>query len=137
MTFHFDLQARKWRTKPSTVAQGEGLIELRFRLCDRKDIARGNYEPSMSVSTLKEKIVAEWPQGNKVTPESINDLKLIHAGKVLRNNKTLACCTKKVGDFPDDVITMHVLAQPAKSKRKTANNKEELPKLNACGCIIL
>ncbi|KAE8699489.1 Membrane-anchored ubiquitin-fold protein 3 [Hibiscus syriacus] len=137
MTFHFNLQARKRRAKPSTVAQDDRLIELRFRLCDGKDIARGNYKPSMTVSTLKEKIVAEWPQGNTVTPPSINDLKLIHGGKILRNNKTLACCTNTVGDFPEDVITMHVLVQPAKSKRKTANNKEELQKLNPCGCIIL
>ncbi|KAE8693752.1 Membrane-anchored ubiquitin-fold protein 5 [Hibiscus syriacus] len=122
MTFHFDLQARERRAKPSTVAQGEGLIELRFRLCDGKDIARGSYEPSMTVSTLKKKIVAEWPQGHTVTPESLNELKLIHAGKVLRNNKTLAYCIKTIGDFPEDVITMHVLLQPAKSKRKTGSS---------------
>ncbi|GMI66568.1 hypothetical protein like AT4G24990 [Hibiscus trionum] len=120
------------------MADGEEFIELRFRLYDGKDIAHGTYKSSMTVSTLKQKIVAEWPQGNPVTPKSINDLKLIHAGKVLENNKTLADCTiTTIGDLPDDVITMHVLVHPSKSKRKTAKSKEDMQKLNPCGCIIL
>ncbi|KAE8692014.1 Membrane-anchored ubiquitin-fold protein 3 [Hibiscus syriacus] len=119
------------------MAEGEEFIELRFRLYDGKDIAHGTYKSSMTVSTLKQKIVAEWPQGNTITPKSINDLKLIHAGKVLENNQTLADCTITIGDLPDDVITMHVLLQPSKSKRRTVKSKEDMQKLNRCGCIIL
>ncbi|GMJ09165.1 hypothetical protein HRI_004585700 [Hibiscus trionum] len=130
------LVSRERRAKTCITAQGEGLIELRFRLYDGKDIAHGTYKSSMTVSTLKQKIVAEWPQGNTI-PESINDLKLIHAGKVLENSKTLADCTIKIGDIPVDVITIHVLVQPAKSKRKTVKSKEEMQKLKPCGCIIL
>ncbi|KAL4353602.1 hypothetical protein GQ457_06G029760 [Hibiscus cannabinus] len=137
MTFHFDLQARERRAKASIIAQGERLIELRFRLFDGTDIAHGAYKSSMTVSTIKQKIVAEWPQDNTVIPESENDLKLIHAGKVLDNSKTLAKCTVKFGDLPVDVITMHVLVQPAKSNRKTEKSKAEMQKLNTCGCIIL
>ncbi|KAK8702189.1 hypothetical protein V6N13_020556 [Hibiscus sabdariffa] len=131
------------------MAEGEEFIELRFRLYDGKDIAHGTYNSSMTVSTLKQKIVAEWPQGyvlslywfpplnsllaefcNTVTPKSINDLKLIHAGKVLENNTTLAECTITIGDLPDDVITMHVLVHPSKSKRKIVKSKEDMQKLN-------
>ncbi|KAK8588256.1 hypothetical protein V6N13_087196 [Hibiscus sabdariffa] len=122
MTFHFDLQARERRAKASIIAQGERLIELRFRLFDGTDIAHSTYKSSMTVSTIKQKLVAEWPQDNTVIPESENDLKLIHAGKVLENSKTLAKCTIKAGDLPVDVITMHVLVQPAKSKRKTGSS---------------
>ncbi|KAL4362807.1 hypothetical protein GQ457_04G028580 [Hibiscus cannabinus] len=128
---------RERRAKTSTMAEGEEFIELRFRLYDGKDIAHGTYNSSMTVSTLKQKIVAEWPQGNTVTPKSINDLKLIHAGKVLENNTTLADCTITIGDLPDDVITMHVLVHPSKSKRKIVKSKEDMQKLNPCGCIIL
>ncbi|XP_039007578.1 membrane-anchored ubiquitin-fold protein 3-like [Hibiscus syriacus] len=103
------------------MGEGEEFIELRFRLYDGKDIAHGTYKSSMTVSTLKQKIVADWPQGNTVTPRSLNDLKLIHAGKVLENNQTLADCTITMGDLPDDVITMHVLVKPSRSKRRTVS----------------
>ncbi|RZC21711.1 Membrane-anchored ubiquitin-fold protein 3 isoform C [Glycine soja] len=101
------------------MAKGEGRIELKFRIYDGTDIAHSTYSSSTAVGTLKQKLVAEWPQGKPVTPMSVSDLKLIHAGKVLENNKTLADSRITFGDIPGDVVTMHVVVQPRVTKKKT------------------
>ncbi|MBA0742959.1 hypothetical protein Gogos_005685, partial [Gossypium gossypioides] len=106
------------RTK-TTMAEGKELIELKFRIYDGTDIAHSTYASSMTVATLKQKIVAEWPQDKTVIPKSINDLKLIHAGRVLENNKSLADSRITFGDLPVGVITMHVVVQPTIAKNKT------------------
>lgn len=54
-----------------------------------------------------------------ITPKSVNDVKLIHAGKILENNKTLADSRVTMGDLPTGVITMHVVIQPPVAKKKT------------------
>jgi len=57
--------------------------------------------------------------GKTVTPKSVSDLKLIHAGKVLENNKTLADYRITFGEIPGGVVTMHVVVQPPVTKKKT------------------
>lgn len=57
--------------------------------------------------------------GKTVTPKSVSDVKLIHAGKVLENSKTLADSRITFGDIPGGVITMHVVVQPPVAKKKT------------------
>lgn len=54
-----------------------------------------------------------------LVPKSVNDMKLIHAGKVLENGKTLAECRAHTSDLPGGAITMHVVVQPAAAKKKT------------------
>ncbi|KAL4378435.1 hypothetical protein GQ457_02G002920 [Hibiscus cannabinus] len=100
-------------------------------------VAHSTYASSMTVASLKQKIIAEWPQDKTVTPKSINDLKLIHAGKVLENNKSLADSRITFGDLPAGVITMHVVVQPAIAKNKTEKSKEDMKKPNSCRCVIL
>ncbi|GLT28550.1 hypothetical protein SLE2022_206150 [Rubroshorea leprosula] len=119
------------------MAEKEGGVELKFRIYDGTDIGHKTYASSMTVSTLKQKLVAEWPQDKSVIPKSVNELKLIHAGKILENNKTLADSKVTFGDLPGGVITMHVLVQPPIAKKKTEKNEEELKKLNSCRCVIL
>ncbi|KAK9282771.1 hypothetical protein L1049_010992 [Liquidambar formosana] len=46
-------------------------------------------------------------------------MKLIHAGKVLENSKTLAESRILFGDPPGGVTTMHVIVQPPLAKKKT------------------
>lgn len=46
-------------------------------------------------------------------------MKLIHAGKVLENGKTLAESRAHAGDLPGGVVTMHVVVQPAVVNKKT------------------
>ncbi|TYJ03160.1 hypothetical protein E1A91_A12G009300v1 [Gossypium mustelinum] len=120
------------------MAEGKELIELKFRIYDGTDIAHSTYASSMTVATLKQKIVAEWPQDKTVIPKSINDLKLIHAGRVLENNKSLADSRITFGDLPVGVITMHVVVQPTTiAKNKTEKSKEDMQKPNSCRCVIL
>lgn len=54
-----------------------------------------------------------------IAPKSVSDVKLIHAGKVLENSKTLADSRIAFGDVPGEVITMHVVVQPPLAKKKT------------------
>lgn len=41
----------------------EDLIELKFRLADGTDIGPTKYGPATTVASLKEKILAQWPEG--------------------------------------------------------------------------
>lgn len=119
------------------MAEGEEHIELKFRIYDGTDIGHRTYASSTTVATLKQRLVAEWPPDKTVIPKSVNDMKLIHAGKVLENSKTLAESRITFGDLPSGVITMHVVVQPPVAKKKTDKNQGEMPKQNSCSCIIL
>ncbi|CAL5353923.1 unnamed protein product [Camellia sinensis] len=159
------------------MAQGGEHIELKFRIYDGTDIAHSTYAPSTTVATLKQRLVAEWPQGRRlpsllacmwvdksVVPKSVSDIKLIHAGKVLENGKTLAESRVHFGDLPGGVSTMHVVVQPPVPKKKTVQtqgywtayrhnitvkllvvfsegpynkNQEKNHKQNSCSCAIL
>ncbi|KAL0391086.1 UNVERIFIED_CONTAM: Membrane-anchored ubiquitin-fold protein 3 [Sesamum calycinum] len=101
------------------MAEGDEHLELKFRIFDGTDIGHGTYSSSITVATLKQRLLTEWPQDKSVVPKSVGDMKLIHAGKVLENGKTLAESRVHIGDLPGGVITMHVVVQPAVAKKKT------------------
>ncbi|XP_026450115.1 membrane-anchored ubiquitin-fold protein 3-like isoform X2 [Papaver somniferum] len=130
-------------------------IELKFRIFDGTDIAHTNYASTTTVATLKERLVAQWPQGygshtkkeisygslsledKTVIPKSVNDVKLIYAGKVLENTKTLAESRIPFGDLPGGVTTMHVVVQPSLARKKTDKNHDDIPNPKVCSCTIL
>ncbi|KAG6402868.1 hypothetical protein SASPL_135082 [Salvia splendens] len=115
----------------------EDLVELKFRLYDGSDIGPFRYSPASTVAMLKERVVAEWPKDKKVSPKAANDVKLISAGKILENNKTVAQCKMPFGELPKGVITMHAVVQPSVAKAKTEKKVDEIPKKNVCSCSIL
>lgn len=39
------------------------LVELKFRLADGSDIGPSKYNSTATVTSLKEKIIAQWPKG--------------------------------------------------------------------------
>lgn len=41
----------------------EETVELKFRIYDGTDVGHSTYASSMTVVTLKQKLIAEWPQG--------------------------------------------------------------------------
>lgn len=45
------------------MAEKEELIELRFRIFDGTDIGHSTYAPSTTIASLKQRLLAEWPQG--------------------------------------------------------------------------
>ncbi|KAF7141702.1 hypothetical protein RHSIM_Rhsim06G0086500 [Rhododendron simsii] len=87
----------------------EDLVELKFRHADGNDIGPTNCSPNTSVGSLKERIVAQWPKDKENALKTVNDVKLINAGKILENNKTLAESRLPIGEVPGGVITMHVV----------------------------
>ncbi|XP_009378006.2 membrane-anchored ubiquitin-fold protein 4-like [Pyrus x bretschneideri] len=115
----------------------EDLVELKFRLYDGSDIGPFRYSPASTVAMLKERIVAEWPKDKKIAPKGANDIKLINAGKILENNKTVALCRAPFGELPSGIITMHVVVRPAIAKPKTEKKVDEVPRKNMCSCSIL
>ncbi|XP_024030908.1 membrane-anchored ubiquitin-fold protein 3 [Morus notabilis] len=115
----------------------EDLVELKFRLYDGSDIGPFRYSPASTVAMLKERIVTEWPKDKKIVPKGANDIKLINAGKILENNKTVGQCRVPFGELPGGVITMHVVVQPSLAKAKTEKKVDEAPRKNFCSCSIL
>lgn len=110
-------------------------LEIRFRLTDGTDIGPKTFPAATSVATLKESVLAQWPKEKQNGPRTVKDVKLISAGKILENNRTVAECRSPICDIPGGVTTMHVVVQPPTSeKEKKADNH---PKDNKCGCVIL
>ncbi|XP_062221994.1 membrane-anchored ubiquitin-fold protein 3-like isoform X2 [Phragmites australis] len=119
------------------MAGGKEPIEVRFRLFDGTDIGPSKYDLSTTVSALKEFILARWPQDNNIAPKTVNDLKLINAGRILENNRTLAESCVPVGEVPGSVITMHVVVRPPQADKNSEKQLANSHKQNRCGCTIL
>lgn len=52
-------------------------------------------------------------------PRTVKDVKIISAGKILENNKTLGECQSPLCDIPGGVTTMHVVVQPPSQEKGT------------------
>ncbi|XP_057437554.1 membrane-anchored ubiquitin-fold protein 4 [Lotus japonicus] len=115
----------------------EELVELKFRIYDGSDIGPFRYSPTSTVAMLKDRILAEWPKDKKIIPKAANDIKLISAGKILENNKTVGQCRVPFGELPPAVITMHVVVQPSLAKAKTEKKLDEAPRKHLCACSIM
>ncbi|TVU12008.1 hypothetical protein EJB05_45623, partial [Eragrostis curvula] len=122
--------------RPGEMAGGKEPIEVKFRLFDGTDIGPSKYDPSTTVAALKEFVLARWPQDKEVVPKTVSDVKLINAGRILENGKTLAESRVPVGEVPGSVITMHVVVRPPQSN-KSEKQQSSSPKQNRCGCTIL
>ncbi|KAG5394861.1 hypothetical protein IGI04_024824 [Brassica rapa subsp. trilocularis] len=96
----------------------EDLVELKFRLYDGSDVGPFQYSPTATVAMLKERLVSEWPKDKKIVPKAASDIKLINAGKILENGKTVAQCKAPFDDLPKSVITMHVVVQLSPTKAR-------------------
>ncbi|XP_059631448.1 membrane-anchored ubiquitin-fold protein 6 [Cornus florida] len=117
---------------------GEELIELKFRLADGTDIGPSSYSPGTTVGFLKERIIGQWPKDKENCPKTINDVKLINAGKILDNNRTLAESRLPVGELAAGIITMHVVVRPPISEKSSEKFQDDFPKKSSrCSCSIL
>lgn len=45
------------------MAEGDDCVELKFRIFDGTDIGHGTYFSSTTTDILKQRLLAEWPQG--------------------------------------------------------------------------
>ncbi|MBA0589482.1 hypothetical protein Gorai_018228, partial [Gossypium raimondii] len=91
-------------------------LEIKFRLTDGSDIGPKTFPAATSVATLKESVLAQWPKEKENGPRTVKDVKLISAGKILENNKTLGECQSPLCDIPGGLTTMHVVVQPPSEK---------------------
>ncbi|KAL6139798.1 hypothetical protein ACLB2K_058099 [Fragaria x ananassa] len=71
-------------------------LEIKFRLSDGSDIGPKSFPAATSVSTLKESILAQWPKEKENGPRTVKDVKLISAGKILENNRTVGECRSPI-----------------------------------------
>ncbi|KAI4352505.1 hypothetical protein L6164_006750 [Bauhinia variegata] len=94
------------------MAARQDQLEIKFRLTDGTDIGPKSFSAATSISTLKESILAQWPKDKENAPRTVKDVKLISAGKILENNKTVGECQSPLCDVPGGVTTMHVVVQP-------------------------
>lgn len=116
---------------------GEDFIDLKFRLADGTDIGPSKYSPATTVATLKEKIISQWPKDKENGPKTINDVKLINAGKILENNRTVAESRLPVSELPGGVITMHVVLRPPQPDKNSDKLRKDSTKKTGCACSIL
>ncbi|KAK8533889.1 hypothetical protein V6N12_047291 [Hibiscus sabdariffa] len=98
------------------MASVQDQLEIKFRLTDGSDIGPETFPTATSVATLKESVLAQWPKEKENGPRTMRDVKLISAGKILENNKTLGECQSPICDNPGGVMTMHVIVQPPPEK---------------------
>ncbi|KAK1306595.1 Membrane-anchored ubiquitin-fold protein 1 [Acorus calamus] len=119
------------------MAEIQEQLEIKFRLHDGSDIGPRKYSPATSVATLKESLLAQWPNEKEDGPRTVNDLKLINAGRILENNRTLGECKSPLCDATGGVTTMHVVVRPPSlekgAEKKASNQRKE----SSCGCVIL
>eukprot|EP00897_Mesotaenium_endlicherianum_P004341 jgi/Mesen1/3935/ME000209S02940 len=115
-------------------------VELKFRLYDGTDIGPTTFGPATTVLQLKESILSQYPTDKVAIPRTVNDLKLINAGKVLENGRTLAESRVPVGEIPGGVITMHVVVRLNAAEKTAADNPEGgegVREARCGGCSIL
>ncbi|KAE9619984.1 hypothetical protein Lalb_Chr02g0159011 [Lupinus albus] len=117
------------------MAVSQDQFEIKFRLSDGSDIGPKSFPPATSIATLKESILAQWPKDKEYGPRTVKDVKLISAGKILENNRTVGECQSPLCDLPGGVTTMHVVVQPPSSEKEKKVPDEA--KQNKCVCIIL
>ncbi|CAN4079435.1 unnamed protein product [Withania somnifera] len=110
-------------------------LEIKFRLIDGTDIGPKSFSAATSVATLKENVLAQWPKEKDNGPRTVKDVKLISAGRILENNRTVGECRSPLCDIPGGVTTMHVVAQPPaqEKEKKTSDDMKQ----NKCLCVIL
>jgi len=117
------------------MAQVKDQIEIKFRLTDGSDIGPKSFPSATSVATLKETILSQWPKEKENGPKTVKDMKLISAGRILENNRTVGECMSTLCDIPEVVTTMHVVVQPPllEKEKKAAKDLKQ----NKCVCVIL
>ncbi|KAL4559055.1 hypothetical protein LXL04_031188 [Taraxacum kok-saghyz] len=113
------------------------LIEVKFRLADGTDIGPSKYSPTITVGSLKEIILSQLPQDEENGPKTINDVKLINAGKILENDKTLAESRSPVSEVPGGIITMLVVVRPHMPDKNNDKLQDGFTKQSSCPCAIL
>ncbi|CAN1146212.1 Membrane-anchored ubiquitin-fold protein 2 [Linum perenne] len=96
-------------------------LDIKFRLTDGSDIGPKSFPAASSVAMLKETVLAQWPKEKENGPRTVKDVKLISAGRILENNRTIGECRSPLCDVPGGVTTMHVVVQPPSTEKESSS----------------
>ncbi|PHT92074.1 Membrane-anchored ubiquitin-fold protein 4 [Capsicum annuum] len=106
------------------------------RICEKGFLIRSALLYVLSVSYVL--IRFSWfTADKKVSPKAANDVKLIYAGKILENSRTVGQCKTPFGELPNGVITLHAVVQPSLAKAKSEKKIDKAPNQSICSCSIL
>ncbi|KAF8096840.1 hypothetical protein N665_0299s0004 [Sinapis alba] len=119
------------------MAEVHDQLEIKFRLYDGSDIGPKAFPNATTVAALKETVISQWPREKENGPRTVKEVKLISAGKVLDNNKTVKDYRSPVSTLVDAVTTMHVIIQQPLVSEKEKKLKDGDPKMNKCVCSIM
>ncbi|CAN6981184.1 unnamed protein product [Brassica oleracea var. botrytis] len=118
------------------MAEVDNQLEIKFRLTDGSDIGPKAFPDATTVSALKETVISQWPREKENGPKTVKEVKLISAGKVLDNNKTVKDYRNPVSNLVGAVTTMHVIIQPLLTE-KEKKPKGDDPMMNKCVCTVM
>ncbi|VVA96120.1 unnamed protein product [Arabis nemorensis] len=118
------------------MAEVHDQLEIKFRLTDGSDIGPKAFPDATTVAALKETVISEWPREKENGPRTVKEVKLISAGKVLENSKTVKDYRSPVSNLVGAVTTMHVIIQPPVTE-KEKKPKGGDPKMNKCVCSVM
>ncbi|CAH2055329.1 unnamed protein product [Thlaspi arvense] len=117
------------------MAEVDNQLEIKFRLTDGSDIGPKAFPDATTVAALKETVISEWPREKENGPRTVKEVKLISAGKVLENNKTVKDYRSPVSNLVGAVTTMHVIIQPPVTEKEKKPKGD--PKMNKCVCSVI
>ncbi|KAL8514186.1 hypothetical protein ACS0TY_013351 [Phlomoides rotata] len=86
---------------------------------------------------LKDNSLSSYAVDKENGPKSINDIKLINAGRILENNTTLAESRLPLSEVPGGVITMLVVVRPPLPDKNSDKVQDNSQKKGGCFCSIL
>jgi len=86
-------------------------------------------DPSVAILQVKEAALAKWPAGQQ--PPTLQQLRIIHQGRFLADDKTLKEC--RIPETETTAMHLIIKALDAKSADAPCATDEKTPK---CTCII-
>lgn len=123
----------------------EGYYRIRFRLQSGTDLKEQSVPPRSTVAETKQQLINSWvnaggPGGDASRPTGPDDLKIIHAGRVLENSKSLSDYTIPTSE----VVTMHLMIVPPAAKPEEpkvadakAGAQAGAAETTRCSCTLL
>ncbi|KAI3500705.1 hypothetical protein L1887_36529 [Cichorium endivia] len=90
-------------------------LEIKFLLNDGSVIGPTSFPVDASIESLKQSILSHWPTEKDNAPRTVENVKLINGGKILKNNTTVAECESS---FQGGITTMHVVINQVQPPQK-------------------
>ncbi|KAI3435263.1 Membrane-anchored ubiquitin-fold protein [Psidium guajava] len=115
----------------------EELVDIKFRLYDGSDLGPFQYSSASTIDMLKQRVVSDWPKGKTIAPKAASEVKLISAGKVLENTKTVGQYKVPSGDAGGGGTIMHVVVQSSLAKKRAEKKLDDSPRKVVCSCSVL